>query len=584
MQEDLSDENSDDDEPGDDVEEEDMQEDLGDENSDDDELGDDVEEEDMQEDLGDENVQDDVREDVSGQNIWRSKNKKIIWSPSHEVAGHFVPPTLSPVGAFNLFFTDEIIDHIVAMTNLQGQRTIKRCHAWKPVSVAELKTFFGLTFLTSYVKKPSVSLYWSMDEIDATPHFGQTMPRNRFQTIWKFLHYNNDVSQDDSDKMYKVRPVLDYIVEKFKELYQPGQNICIDEGMMQWKGRVSFRVYNPKKPVKYGIKSYILCDSASGYCFNMQPDVKEARTTSEIVFSLLDRLPGHGYTLYMDDSYNSVAMCELLLGAETNVCGILRKNRGEPQIFRTVRKNELGVEEKLVRHNKRVMVVAWQGKRLVSTCHQDRMQKVEVSWKGHKDKGPRLKPECVVAYNSSMNGVDKLDQSITYYPFVRRSLNWSKKFVAYLFQLCMFNAHVIYNAKHPEECRTLLEFMRSVVKSWTVKRNVLAQVKKEEEERAVAKVDSCGDWEDRRGSKRAPHRIDPDSRLDGQLGKHKLEYLKPAAKSVNPARTPGRRCRVCARRGLRRDTRMWCVSCCVPLHPGECFTAYHTKQNYSGSV
>ncbi|XP_019716746.1 piggyBac transposable element-derived protein 4-like [Hippocampus comes] len=447
-----------------------------------------------------------------------------------------------PADFLELFITDELLQHIADQTNLYATQCFlsqseglpySRSHAWKPVSVAELKTFFGLTFLTSYVKKPSVSLYWSMDEIDATPHFGQTMPRNRFQTIWKFLHYNNDVSQDDSDKMYKVRPVLDYIVEKFKELYQPGQNICIDEGMMQWKGRVSFRVYNPKKPVKYGIKSYILCDSASGYCFNMQPDVKEARTTSEIVFSLLDRLPGHGYTLYMDDSYNSVAMCELLLGAETNVCGILRKNRGEPQIFRTVRKNELGVEEKLVRHNKRVMVVAWQGKRLVSTCHQDRMQKVEVSWKGHKDKGPRLKPECVVAYNSSMNGVDKLDQSITYYPFVRRSLNWSKKFVAYLFQLCMFNAHVIYNAKHPEECRTLLEFMRSVVKSWTVKRNVLAQVKKEEEERAVAKVDSCGDWEDRRGSKRAPHRIDPDSRLDGQLGKHKLEYLKPAAKSEN---------------------------------------------------
>ena len=36
------------------------------------------------------------------------------------------------------------------------------------------------------------------------------------------------------DKMHKVRPVLDYVVEKFKELYQPEQNICIDEDMMQW--------------------------------------------------------------------------------------------------------------------------------------------------------------------------------------------------------------------------------------------------------------------------------------------------------------------------------------------------------------
>ena len=30
-------------------------------------------------------------------------------------------------------------------------------------------------------------------------------------------------------------------MEKLKELYQPGQNIGIDEGMVQWWGRLSFR-------------------------------------------------------------------------------------------------------------------------------------------------------------------------------------------------------------------------------------------------------------------------------------------------------------------------------------------------------
>ncbi|KAG7523075.1 hypothetical protein JOB18_038510 [Solea senegalensis] len=116
------------------------------------------------------------------------------------------------------------------------------------------------------------------------------------------------------------------------------------------------------------------------------------------------------------------------------------------------------------------MFVAWQDKRLVkmvTTCHQDKMHRVDVWQKGHKEKVPQFKPECVVANNLSMNGVDKLDQNIAYYPFIRRSLNWSKKFVAYLFQLCMFNA---YRAKNPGECKTLLEFMRRVVKSWTAKR------------------------------------------------------------------------------------------------------------------
>ncbi|XP_061637355.1 heterogeneous nuclear ribonucleoprotein U-like protein 1 isoform X6 [Phyllopteryx taeniolatus] len=490
-----------------------------------------------------------------------------------------------PADFLELFLTDELLQRIADQTNLYATQYFQaqsktlphsRVHAWKPVSVPELKTFFGLTFLTSYVKKPSIGLYWSVDEVDATPHFSQTMSRNRFQIIWQFLHYNNNASQDDADKLYKIRPVFEYIVEKFKEMYQPGQNICIDEGMMLWRGRVSFRVYNPKKPVKYGIKSYILCDSATGYCFNMQPDVGEARTTSEIVFSLLDRLTGHGYTLYMDDSYNSVPLCELLLGAETNVCGTLRKNRGEPKIFSEMTKYELGAGGKVVRHNERVMVVVWQDKqlvRMVTTYHQDRMQKVKVLQKGRKDKGCQFKPECVVAYNSSMHGVDSLDQNIAYYPFIRRSLNWSKKFVAYLFQLCMFNAYVLYRARNPGELKTLLEFMRSVVKSWTVKRHVGVQVKKEKE----VVVQKAEDLEGGRRSTRAPYKTDPDSRLDGQLGKHRLEYLMPVGKKLRPTRG----CRVCARRGKRSDTRLWCASCCVPLHAVECFTDYHTKLNYS---
>uniref|UniRef100_A0A8C5E3K8 PiggyBac transposable element-derived protein domain-containing protein n=1 Tax=Gouania willdenowi TaxID=441366 RepID=A0A8C5E3K8_GOUWI len=342
-----------------------------------------------------------------------------------------------PVDFLELFMTDELLQHVADETNRYAGQYFQlhpeslphsRGNSWNPVSVGELKTFFGLSFLTGYVKKPSLYLYWSMDEVDATPYFNKTMPKNRFQILCRYLHSKNNESQDASDKMYKVRPVLDYVVQKFKELYQPGRNVCVDEGVMQWRGRLSFRVYNPQKSVKYGIKSYILCDSATGYCFNMRPYVGEASTLSETVLSILDRLPGHGYTLYMDNFYNSVVLCEPLLRAKTNVCGTLRKNRGESKIIRDLTKTWC------------VMVVAWQDKwlvKMVTTCHQDRMQRVEVWQRGPKTKVPQMKPLCVVAYNSSMNEVDKLDQNIPYYPFVRRSLNWSKKFVAYLFQICI---------------------------------------------------------------------------------------------------------------------------------------------------
>ena len=47
------------------------------------------------------------------------------------------------------------------------------------MSVPELKAFFGLTFLTGYVKKPNLELYWSVDEVDATPYFSQDWEEGR---------------------------------------------------------------------------------------------------------------------------------------------------------------------------------------------------------------------------------------------------------------------------------------------------------------------------------------------------------------------------------------------------------------------
>ena len=66
-----------------------------------------------------------------------------------------------------LFLTDELLEHIADQTNLYARQYFEahpdslphsRGNAWKPVTVPELKTFFGLTFLTGYVKKPSLEL------------------------------------------------------------------------------------------------------------------------------------------------------------------------------------------------------------------------------------------------------------------------------------------------------------------------------------------------------------------------------------------------------------------------------------------
>jgi hypothetical protein len=75
--------------------------------------------------------------------------------------------------------------------------------------------------------------------------------------------------------------------------------------------------------------------------------------------------------------------------------------------------------------------------------------------------------------------------------------------------------------------------------------------------------------------KRAP-KNDPPGRLDGKLNNHKLVHIPPTKKD----KTPTRKCRVCVRKNIKKETRFLCVQCGVPLHPEGCYTRYHTLKHY----
>ena len=86
------------------------------------------------------------------------------------------------------------------------------------------------------------------------------MPRERFEDLTCYLHLNDSEQMPDRDDpaydpLYKIRPLIDTCQQNFRDRYIPGREMSVDEGMIKYKGRLYFRQYMPKKPVKYGIKS-----------------------------------------------------------------------------------------------------------------------------------------------------------------------------------------------------------------------------------------------------------------------------------------------------------------------------------------
>ena len=54
--------------------------------------------------------------------------------------------------------------------------------------------------------------------------------------------------------------------ETFPKLLRPWKNLSVDEAMIKFDGRLLWKQYLPKKPVRWGIKIWCLCDSLTGYC------------------------------------------------------------------------------------------------------------------------------------------------------------------------------------------------------------------------------------------------------------------------------------------------------------------------------
>ncbi|XP_064645134.1 piggyBac transposable element-derived protein 4-like [Lineus longissimus] len=159
------------------------------------------------------------------------------------------------------------------------------------------------------------------------------MPRDRFLAIWACLHCVNeeDPQVDKTEKIYKGRPVFNYLVPRFREFFVPQCEMSLDEGMIPTKNKISFRQYIKSKPIKWGIKCFILCDSDTGYIVNAEvytgklPDeIPDLGVTGNLVVRLcdLDLIKDQNYMVFTDRFYTTVQLAEYQLKHQgIRLCG-----------------------------------------------------------------------------------------------------------------------------------------------------------------------------------------------------------------------------------------------------------------------
>ena len=474
---------------------------------------------------------------------------------------------MTPLDYFRVFVTDELTTHLVHETNIYAKQSRENVPGrentksqWLEVTISEMWKFLSLLFWTGIIKKPTLSSYWSTNPLLATPFFSSVMSRDRFYSILRYFHFNNNATrpEDCTDRLYKVRPIYDMLIEKFKTVYTPGEHLSLDEGMLKWRGRLLFKVYNPQKPEQYGMKAYILCETKSGYLCNCTLYRGVHRTVPEISERLLEPLYNRYHKLYMDNFYNSVHLSENLLQHQILTCGTLRIIRGFPKTLRQ-EAEKLKKGDIAFRRKNAVIVMAWKDKRLVkmvSTFHDASMADSGKQKSGNAV----MKSICILDYNRYMSGVDHLDQTSSYYSCARKTVEWSKKLVLHLLHLAVMNGFILYK-KYNGGITSVLDFLMAVIRD-------MLHVSVEATESEA--TDSAPTQAFRAA------RTDPPTRLIGSASKHKLAPIPADGGKTFHKKL----CRVCSRKKKRSETRYYCEDCKIPVHKGECYNAYHSKKYY----
>ena len=299
----------------------------------------------------------------------------------------------------------------------------------------EIKAFLAMIIAMGLVNQENIQDYWSTVEVLSTPFFPQIMSRDKFKNILTFFHLcNNDNyiprGQEGYNPVNKLGTIYSVVTGNFSDVWKPGKNICIDEGMIPFRGKVHFKVYNPDKPDKYGVKSYQLCDSSNGYCcrfeiytgVNQEPPSAKGKTY-DLVMRLMQPYLNVGRCLYVDNYYTSPTLFAELYRQNTGACGTARYRKGIPQEFKRAQVKKKG--DKFVMNNGTLLAVKFKDRRvfqMLSSVHS--IADVEVG-RNHPGTGrPITKPEIVHDYNKFMGAVDRCDQMVAYSCFRQCSMKW----------------------------------------------------------------------------------------------------------------------------------------------------------------
>lgn len=479
----------------------------------------------------------------------------------------------TPLSMFRKIVDDDLVEHLTFETNrylVQKNKT-----KVKPVRSEEIRKFLGIILYMSVVSLPFRRMYWS--RLLRQSRVADCMTRNRFDEIISLFHASNNddekkKGEDGYDRLYKIRHILDRLNEKFQEATEMEPCLAVDEMMIPFKGRHSLKVYMMKKPKKWGYKVWTLA-GRSGYVYRIQlygdnlavdpTDIQnDIGESGKIVVRLTDDC-GPGKEIFCDNFFASVELLAEMKRRGLGCTATLRSGRmgrcplKSEKCLKTEGRGSFDFRSE---KDNGVLICEWYDNRNVIIGSNKHSVNPIGSCRRYDRKNKTFidvpRPSLVKVYNSSMGGVDRADQLLSFYRNELKSKKWYKRIIFHLLDLAVVNSWILYRAvkKSPMQ---LAEFKLQVAIGLM-----------DAEESATADLEpnaTCSNTMSNRASD-----ISHSVRYDGV----NHVPIKVPQKSAPRCKLP-----TCSRR-----SRLQCRKCRVYLcieedGPSNCFERFHNERN-----
>ena len=441
--------------------------------------------EELEEEAEESNNEDNAADAIDEQTAWSNELSDFVILPFNSQCGIKVevPPESRSDFFFNLIFSDELIDIIVRETNRYARQKLAgndtRLAKWHDTTRQEVKAYFGICLVMGINNLPRLAMYWSSDPFIGNTGIQNIMTKNRFEELSQYLHFSNSETEpqrgeENFDRLYKVRSLLSGVLENSQKAYEPSKNLSIDEGMIAFKGRLSFRQYMPAKPTKYGIKVWMAADSENGYVNNFSVYLgKEANVPRvnglgyDVVMKMASPFLRKHRHIFFDNFFTSTKLMEDLLAQDTYACGTVRSNRKD---LPPCAKNKLKQGEKVFAQRGKIIFTKWHDKRDISFLSSNVLPSEPSRLVPRKKNGRNIqieKPRVADVYTADMGGVDRADQLRSFYFAGYSSRKWYRYIFWFLFNLSVCNSFIlesIYRTNQGERKRPMINFRLDLAK------------------------------------------------------------------------------------------------------------------------